>query len=303
MIQGIVLRKRSRSVSSKQGLMSDPASLLSSNAASLFTSPRLFVGFSPKSTADPEAGACQTSILETKPFSAIRNPFFFCRNSIMAIFSATLSPISANECRQLPRENGEPTAIGLGLLEVLTAGDSVKITPKTEKRMVVLGSQLKIQIPPLPTAPPQFSSTPTTDSGDSLQSPIEFGIKTRNSLSALYSHARRSSAETGRMCSDTLNSSPRVSTGCFPQSEMELSEDYTCVILHGPNPRTTHIYDNCIIESCCCDGFAASANEITSSNGQSGYDDASSDGFLSFCCGCKKKIVSGEDVYMYRLVT
>ncbi|RWV99188.1 hypothetical protein GW17_00037916 [Ensete ventricosum] len=205
--------------------MSDPASLLSSNAASLFTSPRLFVGFSPKSTADPEAGACQTSILETKPFSAIRNPFFF------------------YECRQLPRENGEPTAIGLGLLEVLTAGDSVKITPKTEKR---------------------------------------------------------SSAETGRMCSDTLNSSPRVSTGCFPQSEMELSEDYTCVILHGPNPRTTHIYDNCIIESCCCDGFAASANEITSSNGQSGYDDASSDGFLSFCCGCKKKIVSGEDVYMYR---
>ncbi|CAL9204022.1 FCS-Like Zinc finger 8-like [Musa acuminata AAA Group] len=276
--------------------MSDPASLLSSNAASLFTSPRLLVGFSPKSTADPEAGACQTSILETKPFSAIRNPFFFCRNSIMAIFSATVSPISANECRQLPRENGEPRAIGLGLLEVLTAGDSVKKTSKTEKRMVVFGSQFKIQIPPLPTDPPQFSSTPTTDSGDSLQSPIEFGIKTRNSLLALYSPARRSSAETGRMGSDTLNSSPRVSTGCLPQSEMELSEDYTCVILHGPNRRTTHIYDNCIIES-CCDGFATSANEIRSSNDQSGY---ASDDFLSFCCGCKKKIGPGEDVYMYR---
>ncbi|XP_055831233.1 uncharacterized protein LOC129900308 [Solanum dulcamara] len=33
--------------------------------------------------------------------------------------------------------------------------------------------------------------------------------------------------------------------------EMESSEDYTCVMIHGPNPKTTHIFDNCIIESCC----------------------------------------------------
>ncbi|XP_006355797.1 uncharacterized protein [Solanum tuberosum] len=38
---------------------------------------------------------------------------------------------------------------------------------------------------------------------------------------------------------------------CGDLDEMESSEDYTCVITHGPNPKTTHIFDNCIIESSC----------------------------------------------------
>jgi hypothetical protein len=45
--------------------------------------------------------------------------------------------------------------------------------------------------------------------------------------------------------------SPRVFSRCLSTSEMELSEDYTCVITHKPIPRTTHIFYNCIIESCC----------------------------------------------------
>ncbi|CAI0448225.1 unnamed protein product [Linum tenue] len=32
---------------------------------------------------------------------------------------------------------------------------------------------------------------------------------------------------------------------------MELSEDYTYVISHGPIPKTTHIFDACIIDACC----------------------------------------------------
>ncbi|CAI0629581.1 unnamed protein product [Linum tenue] len=34
---------------------------------------------------------------------------------------------------------------------------------------------------------------------------------------------------------------------------MELSEDYTCVISHGPIPKTTHIFefDDCIVDACC----------------------------------------------------
>ena len=30
--------------------------------------------------------------------------------------------------------------------------------------------------------------------------------------------------------------------------EMEMSEDYTCVIKHSPNPETKHIYDDCILD-------------------------------------------------------
>ncbi|MCD7463487.1 hypothetical protein HAX54_050725 [Datura stramonium] len=42
-----------------------------------------------------------------------------------------------------------------------------------------------------------------------------------------------------------------VTNSCGDFGEMESSEDYTCVINHGPNPRTTHIFDNCIVESYC----------------------------------------------------
>ena len=45
--------------------------------------------------------------------------------------------------------------------------------------------------------------------------------------------------------------SPRVFSRCLSTSEMELSEDYTCVITHKPILRTTHIFYNCIVESCC----------------------------------------------------
>ncbi|URD73198.1 DUF581 domain containing protein [Musa troglodytarum] len=290
-IQDIMLRKRSRSVSSKQGLMSDTASLLSPTAASFFTSPRPFSGFSPRGTADPEAGASPTSILETKPCSAIRNPFFFDGNPKRAILSSSVTPTIPNVSRPLPLENGDPRAIGLGLLDVLNKEDSVKSTSEPEKRMVVFGSQLKIQIPPPPATPTQFSSISTTGSTESLHSPIEFGIKTRNSKLALYS-PQKCPLRNGHVGFDVLNSSPRVFTGCLPQSEMELSEDYTRVILHGPNPRTTHIYDNCIIES-CGNGW----NEKRASNDQPG---CTADGFLSFCHGCKKKFGPGDDIYMYR---
>lgn len=69
-------------------------------------------------------------------------------------------------------------------------------------------------------------------------------------------------------------------TGVMSLSEMELSEEYTCVIAHGPNPRTTHIYDNCIVESYC-------------SHSPSLH-------FLSFCHTCKKHLEQTEDIFIYR---
>ncbi|RZR89993.1 hypothetical protein BHM03_00017812 [Ensete ventricosum] len=265
-IQDIMLRKRSRAVSSKQGIMSDIPSLPSPVAVSLFTSPRLY---SPKNIADPEAAVSPTSILETKPFSVIRNPFFSNGN-----------PTNGN--KHLPQEDVESGATGLGLLDALINDDSINSsTSRPEKRMVVFGSQLKIRIPPAPTS--QSSSiSPMCSSGESLHSPAEFGIKTRNSRLALLP--------------GMLSSSPRFFTGRLPPPEMELSEDYTRVILHGPNPRTTHIFDNCIIES-CTNGFATPLSERRSSSDCPGY---AVDNFLSFCYGCKKKIGSGEDIYMYR---
>ncbi|KAJ1385234.1 Zf-FLZ domain [Sesbania bispinosa] len=93
-------------------------------------------------------------------------------------------------------------------------------------------------------------------------------------------------------------------------SEIELSEDYTCVISHGPNPKTTHIFCDCILE---IEGndlkkhdeieekeeegeglFSPVVNKLqTPHQYPSGY-------FLSFCYHCSKKFEEGKDIYMYR---
>ncbi|GAB2275611.1 hypothetical protein Dimus_010368 [Dionaea muscipula] len=94
--------------------------------------------------------------------------------------------------------------------------------------------------------------------------------------------------------------------GYLSPSEIELSEDYTCVISHGPNPRTTHIFGDCILE--CHAGEtplwnrmggveSASPKLVKCSKFSSSYP---SDDFLSFCYFCKKKLEEGKDIYMYR---
>ncbi|KAK8933831.1 hypothetical protein KSP39_PZI015399 [Platanthera zijinensis] len=120
--------------------------------------------------------------------------------------------------------------------------------------MVLLGSRLKIKIPSL-----QSNSSCPAGSVESPRTPIEFGIKNKNSKLALHSPAG-------------LN--PKLFTGSISPREMELSEDYTCVISYGPNPKKTHIFDNYVVES--------------------------SEDFLSFCHGCRKSLGQGKDIFMYR---
>ncbi|GAB4854203.1 hypothetical protein Ancab_022786 [Ancistrocladus abbreviatus] len=110
---------------------------------------------------------------------------------------------------------------------------------------------------------------------------------------------------------DNLSSFPRFIgsgngyIGSLSASEIELSEDYTCITLHGPNPKTTHIFGDCILE---CHPIETSGNkrggvEIGMPKlGRSLEIPTSypSDDFLSFCYFCKKKLEEGKDIYMYR---
>ncbi|XP_060180365.1 FCS-Like Zinc finger 8 isoform X2 [Lycium barbarum] len=207
--------------------------------SSFFGSPRLFTS---KGFPDTESIMSPTSILDTKPFSAFRNPFWSDLNSNTP---KSPKPESRVHCSK---------GVCLGLVDALIdeKSDSKELNPVS--RMVVLGSQLKIQIP---TLPPPFNS-PT----DSPPSPGAF-----SSLSA---------------------------------AEMELSEEYTCVISYGPNPRTTHIFDDCIVESCC--GVvkyseSRKENEFINPSPPMSYP---SENFLSFCHTCKKNLGIGKDIYMYR---
>ncbi|XP_057968113.1 FCS-Like Zinc finger 10-like [Malania oleifera] len=93
--------------------------------------------------------------------------------------------------------------------------------------------------------------------------------------------------------------------GSFSKSEMQLSEDYTCIISHGPNPKTTHIFGDYILNY--------PTDEVTNFDEKKGYENKlpqaakltygstpdPSDNVLSFCYSCKKKMEERKDIYMH----
>jgi hypothetical protein len=90
-------------------------------------------------------------------------------------------------------------------------------------------------------------------------------------------------------------------------SEIELSEDYTCVISHGPNPKTTHIFGDCILEThrdlFIKNHFMNEENEKENGMTLIGLQTPNqypSGAFLSFCDHCNKKLEEGKDIYIYR---
>ncbi|KAK4357108.1 hypothetical protein RND71_022718 [Anisodus tanguticus] len=281
-----MLRKSSRSAYNKQVIMSDYNSLTSPTdnsrkTSSCFGSPRLFTA---KGFPDTESIMSPTSILDSKPFTAFRNPFWSDLNSNTP---KSPKPASRVHCSK---------GVVLGLVDAIDEKSDSK-EMNSVSRMVVLGSQLKIQIP---TLPPSFN-TPT----DSPPSPSDFGIKTRNSQIGSFSPGFSSPSPMKKSPFGYSNSNMEIpnSPGGFNSlsaAEMELSEEYTCVISYGPNPRTTHIFDDCIVESCCgVVKYSASRkeNEFINPSPPMSYP---SESFLSFCHTCKKNLGIRKDIYMYR---
>ncbi|XP_009776914.1 FCS-Like Zinc finger 10 [Nicotiana tabacum] len=126
-----------------------------------------------------------------------------------------------------------------------------------------------------------------------------------NGTNPVVSHTQcaRGCSKLGPMPTSVGSSASLV--GAISASDIELSEDYTCVRTRGPNAKVTHIFGDCILE--CHNNeltnFCKNASEKTtlpevvdSSGVLTSYP--SSD-FLRFCYSCKKKL-DGEDIYMYR---
>ncbi|KAL5796676.1 hypothetical protein ACOSQ2_001496 [Xanthoceras sorbifolium] len=274
-----MLRNRSRAVTSKQSsLMADhssqssPAQNYKKPIPSFLVSPR-FKAFTTKCLAEThEVMNSPTSTLDsTKPFVSFVNPFWYELNS-------PKSPKLSSEKKQFLREKLDSKGIGLALVDILTDHKTIEEKSKSSSssssepsnKMVIFGTKLRVQIPTLPP-----SNVSPTD--QSPISPADFGIKTKNTQLSPTGSANNSGTQT--------KESPRVVTGCLSASEMELSEDYTCVISHGPEPKTTHIFDNCVIESY----YSLSDKSISTQ-----------ENFLSFCCTCKKNLEQKNDIYIYR---
>uniref|UniRef100_A0A0E0KH52 FLZ-type domain-containing protein n=1 Tax=Oryza punctata TaxID=4537 RepID=A0A0E0KH52_ORYPU len=287
-LSGDMLRNRSRrSVGAKQGgaAMAQPEppppppplqsptrrSLSSSSSSPVFPSPRPFMalphpqaGFLDGAAEGPSSSMSPTSILETKQF---------CCSSAMPPF------LSERSLRKAHMEMAAPEPAGVGLADVLREhhGDG-----KASGGKVVFGSQLRIQVP-------------TGRAVELVSSPIEFGVKNRDAHLAALSPARRFLPEVVSSPSARVFAAAAVSPG-----EMAMSEDYTCVISRGPNPRTTHIFDDCIVES-CGDVLVEKVDGGGGGRGGGGDGDAvRTNGFLNSCYACNKQLGHGNDIFIYR---
>ncbi|XP_020522892.1 uncharacterized protein LOC18434212 isoform X1 [Amborella trichopoda] len=87
--------------------------------------------------------------------------------------------------------------------------------------------------------------------------------------------------------------------GFLSPSDFELSEDYTRVISHGPNPKTKHIFGDRVFE-CDTVELPDGKPEIWEAKLSTISSSYPSNEILSFCYACKKKLGNGKDIYIYR---
>ncbi|KAL6897867.1 hypothetical protein ACP4OV_006826 [Aristida adscensionis] len=101
---------------------------------------------------------------------------------------------------------------------------------------------------------------------------------------------------------------PRRYIGSVSATVLAQSEDYTCIIAHGPNPKTTRIFGDCILEPCTNLGDATEAMEEVKEGAESYWlvkcsadadADAGDDLLGSSCLACNKKL-DGSDACVYR---
>ncbi|KAL2556795.1 hypothetical protein Fot_01534 [Forsythia ovata] len=299
-----MLKNRYRAVSSKQGLLG---------------SPRFFNGFSTKNMFDAESLISPKSILDSQNSSNFHNPFGYDKN--MSKPTTFFTEIS---------NKLESEGIGLALIDSFNDQENDGNVSRSIGRMILFGAELNVKIPFYhdihPSPSPSESTNSPADIGIkarnssilspfSLPSPAEssksaagFGIKTQNSpfLGPSPPHSpadfgiktRNSPISNPNSGFEAKNSPQKAFTKQLSLKEMELSEDYTCVITHGPNPKTTRIFDNCIVES-CLDAVKLSDTKTESGFSRNVSSSLSMD-FLSFCYTCKDSLEQGKDIYMYR---
>ncbi|KDP21434.1 hypothetical protein JCGZ_21905 [Jatropha curcas] len=262
-----MLRNRSRAVTSKQALMADhssqspPIQNQTKKDPSFFGSSK-FKAFTLKCFPEVEPAISPTSILDsTKLFSLSKNPFWYDKNP-------PKSPKNSSETKH-SWDQLDSKGIGIALIDEEKSNEEHNASFSIpSNRMVLFGNKIRVQIPQVVNFTLSLSKSP--------KSPADFGIKSKNSQFSVSSSTNSGTQTKGF---------PQVLTGSLSMSEMELSEDYTCVISYGPNPRTTHIFDNCVL-----DNFYSSSDKSNSAPKN----------FLSFCYTCKKNLEQKNDIFIYR---
>lgn len=276
-----MLRRRSGVMEKKTGDLSSD-SCFSSNSLEKLKNPGLFVGFAGKGLQDSDSLKSPTSPLDLRLFSKL---------------SRLVSSGRSWDCGR----------VGLSLIDSLGGGG--------ERKNVLLGSQMRaVGIPA-----PKSSNLSSISMASSLFSPFGSYEKIESCPDIVASSSKSSKlgsvpAAGGQLDSTFFSVSLPASSASIhgfmaslSASEIELSEDYTCIISHGPNPKTTRFFGDCILENYMTHSHGSGKKEA----GEGGVSHWSveslensppfpSEDFLSSCFFCKEKLEVGKDIYMYR---
>ncbi|KAJ4952027.1 hypothetical protein NE237_028859 [Protea cynaroides] len=313
-------------------------------SGSFFCVPGLFVGFNNKGLSDSDSARSPTSPLDYRIFANLGNPFRSPRASPDGSQKSwDCSKVGLGIVDSL-KDEAKPCGQGLGTPETksILFGSQMRMNnpsspnhlycsidfsrPKTS----AFSPSIQIESPRLQLG--SSESRLALDTSGKMQSSLTdsgCSVTSLNSLTYLNTlntedfWADKKSAGGGSPTvmsgGSSFDNSLVVKPCSLPGSlgfgvgdmkslsahEIEQSEDYTCVISHGPNPRTTHIFGDCILE-CHGNDLASCKKEekaIESSlefKSLDGSDLYLSDDFLSYCYTCKKKLEQGKDIYMYR---
>ncbi|KAM1022649.1 hypothetical protein ACFX15_042750 [Malus domestica] len=312
---------------------------------SFFSVPGLFVGLSTKGLSDYDAVRSPTSPLDFRVFSNLGYPFRSPRSNqdggqqrSWGSSKVGLSIIdSIDDVKffgKVPQSSESKNILfgpGMRINKIPEHQSNAKCfdySPKSLPKNYAISPHSKIKSPLQ-----KGSSDVLFEIGEAPSEPESFGKIRSCSLDSGRAFSTLSglsnlnpNSTSGGFCPENLTTrqfiggSPNLATqmktgsiessngfvGSLSASEIELSEDYTCVISHGANPKKTHIFGDCILECHSEDvnnfgknvekeiGFAHPGSSLEN------FGHYPSDNFLSFCYYCNKKLEEGKDIYIYR---
>lgn len=253
-----------------------------------------------KSPSDYETAWSPTSPLDFRVFSSLGNPFG--------------KSFSSRPIRKVHQKSWDSGKVGLSIVDSLDDHhiDSSRIVlPSPDSKNIIFGSLMRSGKPKCQKPHPPY---PMVEDFHVLSQPFAKIFTPKDGIpifdvveldGSYYSGARDISVN-NNAC-QVIKQTP-ISLNGHIENDIEISEDYTCVISHGPNPKTTHFYGDQVLESVerngmkkgYCGNKKESLFVIAPLDLTTPIDMIPSSDFLSFCWSCSKKLGKGKDIYMYR---